>query len=641
MCGIAGYLGVQQEGLVDKMLNMIRYRGPDDCGRWIDEHHAVALGHVRLSILDLTPNGVQPMWDDTGRYGIVYNGEIYNYKLLRGDLEKRGCVFRSNTDTEVLLNLYREKGVEGFVELKGIWAFAIWDKREERLLLSRDPMGVKPLYFMYHAGMLLFSSEIKTFLCCEKFSADIDFSAMLESLLYLWTPGPKTMFSHVCKLLPGQVLTIRPKGNPQLFTVDYLPATVLPAELNDEGSIVELLQEYLRGAVKSQLVSDVPVGAFLSGGLDSSAVVAFAEQGGGQLSRCYTMSYGRGRKWEGMVNDLQYARKVARHIGVECVEVPLDYSICHRVREMLWHLDEPQADLAPLNVLLIAETARANGDYVLLSGAGGDDIFSGYRRHLALHKEYLWSWLPYHVRRKIRGLVGKLPASFPTLRRAQKIFANAHLTPDERLVRYFAWSDEGFIRSLLHEEVGRKVLADDPFSVMDNAISSLPPHADSLSKMLYLERLFFLTDHNLNYTDKMGMARGVEIRVPLLDVNVVKFAQGIPSNLKVKNLTAKYIFKRAMEGTLPQEVIYRPKTGFVAPVREWVTGPMWENIMDVLSPSAISRRGWFSQKNVQKLLDDVKGAGQDRYYQVLALYCLEEWARMFLDGEYPGGVGRF
>ncbi|MBF0557324.1 MAG: asparagine synthase (glutamine-hydrolyzing) [Nitrospirae bacterium] len=631
MCGIAGYLGLKDESLIKEMMGIMRHRGPDASECWSDPALPLSLGHNRLSILDLSDRGKQPMWDAEGRFCITYNGEIYNYRELRCGLESKGYQFRSTTDTEVLLNLFHEQGPACAKALDGIWAFAIWDNRERKLFLSRDPLGVKPLYFMARKDAFLFASEIKSFLCWKDFSREIDEKAVFETLLYLWTPGPGTLFSEVRKLPPGQTISVQIGCTPVVeHTVEVRPADGLTGK--GEAAVLELLREQLHRSVQSQLVSDVPVGAFLSGGLDSSAVVSMAEKDGRRISRCYTINYADGRKWEGMVNDLDYARKAARHIGVELQEVVLEDSVLGRVREMVWHLDEPQADLAPLNVLLIAEAARANGDYVLLSGAGGDDIFSGYRRHAALHLEKWWGWMPSTVRSGLQLLSELSPSSGALGRRFKRMFRYADETEEQRLFRYFTWAPEQYAMNLLHDDMRRRLRGHDPLRVMRDALQTFPG-TDPIDKMLFLDTRFFLADHNLNYTDKMGMARGVEIRVPLIDVNLVRLAFAIPGNFKQKGMTGKYIFKRSMEPFLPAEVIYRPKTGFVAPVREWMLGPLHEQIRSVLSDEALRRRGWFSPKSVQKLFQDVESNRNDVHYLLLSVYLIEEWARMFIDGE--------
>lgn len=640
MCGIAGFIGFKEDGLIERMIAAIRHRGPDAANVWSDPVLPVALGHARLSILDLSEKGRQPMWDDTGRFCITYNGEIYNYRELRHGLEARGAHFRSSSDTEVLVTLFREKGPSFLADLRGIWAFAIWDTHERQLFVSRDPLGVKPLYYIRKGEKFLFASEIKGFLSWTEFPREVDNAAVFETLIYLWTPGPRTMFRNVKKLAPGESMTVRLDRPPEFFSkVDNTPdADLMKAS---EHEIIERLQSQLYHSVQSQLVSDVPVGAFLSGGLDSSSVVAMAEREGHTLSRCYTMAYAAGRNYEGLVNDLPYARRAARHLGVECVEVALDSTICDRVCEMLWHLDEPQADIAPLNVLLISEAARANGDYVLLSGAGGDDIFSGYRRHVALQNELWWDWLPRSARKGLRALTKLFPAAYPFGRRLQKLFAYADLTPNERLVRYFAWVSDAYVHTLFSKEFSRDLGDHDPFAVMYNELPYQANGIDPLSKMLILERRFFLVDHNLNYTDKMGMARGVEIRVPLIDIDLMKLVGSIPSHLKLRGTVSKYLFKRAMEPFLPEDVIYRPKSGFVAPVREWVSGPLRTQIRDVLSPAALSRRGWFSPASVQVLLAELDKNRQDIQYLIWSLYMIELWARLFIDGEHPDSYNPF
>ncbi len=623
-------MGISDNILMERMLNSIRHRGPDGLKYWADPNTNLTLGHVRLSIIDLSDKGSQPMWDETGRFCITYNGEIYNYLELRDTLESRGCHFRSQTDTEVLVNMFREKGPSCLNALRGIWAFAIWDTENQQLFLSRDPLGVKPLYYVSVDGKFLFASEIKCFLQWDAFSRQIDPQAILETMTFLWTPGPATMFKDVRKLLPGQSMIVRPGCTPEPRS--SLP-TIESKVHGTEKEIICLLQEQLYKSVQSQLVSDVPVGAFLSGGLDSSSVVAMAERNEKRLSRCYTIDYANGRDWEGMRNDLPYAREVARILDVDCVEIPLDSSICSRVPEMIWHLDEPQSDLAPLNVLLIAEAARRNGDYVLLSGAGGDDIFSGYRRHVALQNEKWWEWLPVSWRRTTRSISTIFPSTKPFGRRLQKLLGYVDLTADERLLRYFAWISEHCVRSLFSEDLGQHVNDNDPFDVMREALRALPTGQGRLDKMLFLEQQYFLADHNLNYTDKMGMACGIEIRVPLIDLDLVELAWRVPENLKLQGVTGKYAFKRAMEAFLPRDVIYRPKTGFVAPVREWMAGPLQEIVRDVLSETAIRRRGWFSAKAVDDLFAELHAGRHDVHYILWSLFTIEQWARLFLDGE--------
>lgn len=632
MCGIAGFTGFREDGLIEKMLEIMRHRGPDGSGAWTAPEFPVSLGHNRLSILDLSERGKQPMWDDTGRYCITYNGEIYNYKELRRSLESRGYRFRSDTDTEVLLYLFRDRGTACLRELKGIWAFALWDTKEKILCLSRDPLGIKPLYYVFQDNKFLFSSEIKGLLCWKGLSKEVDEQALLETLIYLWTPGPRTLLRYVRKLLPGQMLTVRAGEAPLLSDeVEIKPRKKFVC--TDEIEILELVRTQLQRSVQSQLVSDVPVGAFLSGGLDSSTVVTIAEREGRRISHCYTINYADGRNWEGMVNDLSYARRVASHLGVPCLEIPLEDTILGRVREMIWHLDEPQADLAPLNVLLIAEAARRQGDYVLLSGAGGDDIFSGYRRHLALMSERWWDWLPPVLRTGLCHLSERLHSSNPSFRRFKRMFQYADRSREERLVCYFTWVPKSYVLQLFRNDLRQRLADHDPLQVMQESLETHASQMDDLNKMLFLDTRFFLADHNLNYTDKMGMARGIEIRVPLLDIDLVRLAFAIPGNLKQKGLTGKYIFKRAMEPFLPEEVIYRPKTGFVAPVREWMLGPLYDQIRSILSREAIERRGWFSFPAIERLFQELQENHQDLHYLLLSIYMIEEWARLFLDGE--------
>lgn len=632
MCGIAGFNGVFTSDALRKMGERIAHRGPDSSGVFHAEEHGIGLAHRRLSIIDLSPTGSQPMHDASGQVVIVFNGEIYNFRELRAELVAASYVFRGHSDTEVLLNLYLQCGEAMLQRLNGVFAFAIWDGRAKSLFVARDGLGVKPLYYAKTDKGVVFASELKALLVNPEVKREIDSDAVMMYLTYLWCPAPATILKGVKKLPPGHAMQIRDGDIQRLWKYYELPYDQ-PIEALSVEEAARQVEQSVRIAVERQMVADVPVGAFLSGGLDSSAVVAFAKQVQPDVRlQCFTIGL-KDSGEEGFAEDLPYAQKVAKHLGVDLHTIYVGAEMADQLEAMIYHLDEPLADPAPLNALFISRLARDHGIKVLLSGAGGDDIFSGYRRHYALQQEHYWNWLPAWGRHLLAGGASLLPTGRPSLRRLRKAFEYADLEADERLVSYFYWGKPSRLVGLLSETYRREIngrRASDPLLL---ALQNVPQHTDPLNRMLFLESKFFLPDHNLNYTDKMSMAVGVEVRVPLLDPDLVALAARLPVNYKQHGREGKWIFKKAMEKYLPHEVIYRPKTGFGAPLRSWLHSesklkPLMKN---VLSSEAIERRGIFDAKSVEALIEqDAKGR-VDATYTIFSLMCIELWCRIFLD----------
>ena len=388
MCGIAGFSGNLDIQLLRKMSDAILHRGPDDEGEFYDAAKGVGLAHRRLSILDVSPTGHQPMVSEDGAVVLVFNGEIYNFRELRMELEARGHRFRGHSDTEVLLALYMVKGEDLLPYLNGIFAFALWDARQRTLLLARDGLGVKPLYYAEGKSTVVFASELKALLRVSEVGRDVDPIALQHYLTYLWCPAPSTLVRSVKKLEPGCALVVRNGRIDRQWRFYQLPFHDVP-ETMSESEAIHQTRDALRTAVQRQMVADVPVGAFLSGGLDSSAVVAFArETSPGRRLKCFTMEMSAyDAAWEGIANDLPYAESAARYLDVDLHTIKVGPEMADDLSKMIYHLDEPQGDPAPLNVLSISRLAREHGVKVLLSGAGGDDIFTGYRRHRALMVE--------------------------------------------------------------------------------------------------------------------------------------------------------------------------------------------------------------------------------------------------------------
>jgi asparagine synthase (glutamine-hydrolysing) len=578
---------------------------------------------------------------------LIYNGELYNFRDLRRTLEAKGHRFHSATDSEVLLHLYAEHGTAMLEQLDGIFAFAIFDGRESGrppgvqrgdLFIARDQLGVKPLYHTTTSDGFLFASELKALLQHELLTRTLDPVALHQHLALLWTPAPQTLLKDVFKLQPGHALLARSGSIAREWCYYDLPYGREPMR-GSEADMARELHALIARAVDRQLIADVPVGAFLSGGLDSSAVVAMMRRAQPERDiTCYCIGFAGSDAVEGMPPDLPYARRIASRLGVTLHSIEVQPDIIGNLEDMLYYLDEPQADPAPINALLIARQARRDGIPVLLSGAGGDDIFSGYRRHHALRLERYWTWLPGAVRagigKRARAAAGgqsNARMGSPALRRFVKMLTFADSLGDERMVSYFLWSTDELRRSLyspaLAAETGDEVTA----APLLESLGRIPGERDPLNRMLYLEAKHFLADHNLNYTDKMGMAAGVEVRVPLLDLQLIDYVSRIPSAMKQRGGVGKAIFKRAMEPDLPRDVIYRRKSGFGAPLRHWLRGELRERVDDALSPESLCARGLFDSVAVQRLIALDRAGRVDGAYTIFALMCVELWCREFVD----------
>ncbi|NLI81639.1 MAG: asparagine synthase (glutamine-hydrolyzing) [Deltaproteobacteria bacterium] len=636
MCGIAGFSGSFAPELLDRMSGRMAHRGPDDSGAFHDPKKAVGLVHRRLAIIDLSPLGHQPMWDSEHRCVIVFNGEIFNYLELRRELEAEGYPFRSRSDTEVLLALYRRDGAAMLASLNGMFAFALYDTQSETLFLARDGIGIKPLYVAQTEKGFLFASEMKSILEEPTVDRELDPRAVLHYLTLLWCPSPRTPLKSIRKVKPGEALLVHHGKIERAWEFYDLPYH-LPVGAMPPHEAVEAVRTTVARAVERQMVSDVPVGAFLSGGLDSSTVVAMAcgLSNNGRM-QCFTIGMASdAARVEGMAEDLPYARRVAQELDIDLHTIQVGAEMIEELGTMIYHLDEPQGDPAPLNALFISRLARTQGITVLLSGAGGDDIFTGYRRHRALLDRRYWDWLPAGIRQRVARAAREIPTTYPSARRLRKALQHAPLDGDAAVASYFLWLNEGLAHGLLSPELHMEVSPDTCLSPLLGALQRLPEDTHPLNRMLYLEGKFFLTDHNLNYTDKMSMSVGVEVRVPLLDPEVVKLAATLPIDYKQRGPVGKWIFKKAAEPFLPREVIYRPKTGFGAPLRQWLRRELRPAVDELLAPQSLESRGIFDSKTVWELIDRDRKGRVDGAYAIFALICVELWCRTFIDGPRP------
>ena len=634
MCGICGFAGTADPALVQSMSDRLAHRGPDGDGVCsfpsVGGRMPASLGHRRLSILDPGPRGAQPMCDHTQRYWITYNGESYNFRELRTELERDGVRFRSACDTEVVVEMYQRHGAAMLERLNGIFAMAIWDRERGELFLARDRLGVKPLYYAESGDTLYFASEVKALLAALP-RPRLRRDAVAAYLTFLWVPDPDTMFEGIYKLPPGHYATFSQCG---LEVTQYWDMTFAP-EHRPEGEWSDAVRHAVQTAVRRQMVSDVPLGSFLSGGIDSSAIVAEMSS---VTDRVTTFTVGASEadlRHEIVTDDVRYARRIAARYGVDYHEQILRPDVVNLLPKLIWHMDEPVADPAAITTYLICSAARENLT-VILSGMGGDEIFAGYPRHLAAQLGRMFELFPRPLRRAIRQLIAdRMTLGEPgrmrgPRRNLMKLARGLDADPLERYLIYCSYYQPSELAVLL----GEHIPMGDPFRYHRGYLERVSDE-HWLNQLLYLDMKTFLPCLNLTYTDKMSMAASAEVRVPLLDDELVALSGRVPPELKLHHLTRKYVFKQSMRGVLPNAVIDRPKAGFGAPLRSWLVGDLEAMVADLLSPEVVKARGLFDPAEVDRLIVSNRAGHEDNALRVWALLTLELWQRTFLDLDAP------
>ncbi len=625
MCGISGgyYKGKVN---LDKIVEATSHRGPDSSGYLSFDNFF--LSHNRLAIQDLSVNGNQPMHSIDENFIIIFNGEIYNHWDLRNQYLKE-FQFRSSSDTETVLNLFIKFGEKSVELLNGIFAFAVYNKRSKDVFIVRDQFGVKPLYIYSDDEQFIFSSEIKTFLNFD-INKSISYESLTNYILNLWSPGQMTPFKYVEKLLPGHFIKFSLEKKDKKEFVNYYDDKLSGEYLEfSESEIISKLENLLIKAVKRQLISDVPIGFFLSGGLDSTLIVAIAKKIYPEKNfKCFTINV-TGSEKEGFVNDIYYAKKAAEYLDVDLKIIDGNYDILKDFDKIIWHLDEPQADPAPINVYNISKEARKHGIKVLLGGTAADDIFSGYRRHKALLIEPLIEKTPILFKKIIKFVASSMPVNIPLFRRLRKLTSNIDSTQSDRLIGYFDWINPKKIKEIFAKSHHEKLSKYDFHKYFKSVLNLTENEDNLLNKMLHLEKKTFLVDHNLNYTDKMSMAVGVETRVPYLDLDLVEFVKKINPTLKMKGNQTKYILKKVAEKYLPDEIIYRPKSGFGAPVRKWIINDMSDLIDTKLSKQKINSHKIFDYNTIKKMIKENKNYKSDYSYNIWSILSISSWIDQF------------
>jgi asparagine synthase (glutamine-hydrolysing) len=626
MCGIAGIFypkltGTPSMGQLRRMTSTLSHRGPDADGFYIKG--PIGLGHRRLSIIDLA-GGQQPIFNADNTKSIVFNGEIYNFKVLREDLAKQGHVFKTQSDTEVILQAYEEYGDTCVHHLRGMFAFAIWDETAKRLFLARDRVGIKPLYYYWDGKIFLFASELKALLQHPIVEREIDLLALDDYLTYLYIPAPKTIFKGIRKLLPGHTLSVSERG---VEACEYWDLTFEPKDGLSQDEAAAGLMEKLREAVAMRLISEVPLGAFLSGGVDSSAVVGI--MAGLMDQPVNTASVGF---QEAGFDELPYAREVAQSFEARSHEKIVKADATRILDTLVWHFDEPFADSSMVPTYYVSQVAREQVT-VCLSGDGGDENFAGYRRYrFDVLENRLRALLPAGIRRPLCGTLGGIyPKAdwLPQIFRAKTLLTNLSLSPEEGYFHSMRWFTPE-MKNLLYQESLKKALGDyDPFSTLKTYFDRTRGW-EPLSRIQYVDIKTYLVDDILTKVDRASMAHSLEVRVPLLDHEVMEYAANIPARYKLHHGEGKHIFKQALREILPSEVLNRRKMGFSIPLARWFRGELKELFEEQVLAQDAFIGGLFDVNAIRQWWAQHQRGTRDYSPHLWALVVLECWGRRFM-----------
>lgn len=626
MCGIVGLYNLPSaEGAFPEMLESLAHRGPDATGEYRspDDGASVLLGHKRLSIIDLSEAANQPFKKDG--FVLIYNGEIYNYQAVAEELKALGAKFRTKSDTEVVLEAWRHWGAESLGRLRGMFAFALYDEKTRRLVLARDPFGIKPLFLYRHNGGLAFSSELKSIRPCLGPNPEVDTTALVASLMYYWVPDSRCVYRGVEKLPPGCWAEISP--NQPCRTHRYWRIAEAFAERANGTYDAAELSRVVEDSVAAHMVADVPVSTFLSGGLDSSLITVMASKLASDLE-CYTISFREeDRRLEAMPNDLEYAERIAKKHGLKLHTIEIAPDVTDLLPRMVRMLDEPIGDAAAINAYLICKAARDAGTKVLLSGMGADEVFGGYRRHYACLLAAKYRRVPGLARQGISALVDLLPVAgknsgYRTIRWAKRFLSFASL-PEEAAYRrsYTHYGYEEF-QGLLSPDLMPAV--DELFDEHAQIYGEGPPE-DQINRMCATDLRLFLPGLNLAYTDRASMAASTEVRVPFVDKEVIAAGGAIPGREKIAGRETKAILKQAAKGWLDSEIIYRPKMPFSAPLRAWTRRDLTEMVEDQLLRGRMVQSGMVDGGFLRQMIDDDRQGVSDRSKEIWQLLTLESW----------------
>jgi asparagine synthase (glutamine-hydrolysing) len=645
MCGIAGLISINPEASINRMLASLEHRGRDDEGVWTsepvdDDGRRACLGHRRLAIIDTSAAGHQPMLSQDGRYALTFNGEIYNYRELREELQSKGRRFRTDTDTEVLLAAFAKWGAECLSRLNGMFAFAIWDTETRTLTLARDRVGIKPLYYALGRSLdkasesFIFASEIKAILASGLVERELDAEALNQYLTFLWTPDPFTLFRGIRQLPPAHVLTWRDGETTVREWWDVSFDEI--EEGRSEAWWQERVLETLDRVVRMEMVADVPLGSFLSGGIDSSSIVALMKHhSDGRRVETYTIGMeAEDLRYDIIPDDVAWARRVNEELDTNYHEIMLKPSVAELLPKLIYHMDAPVIDMA-IPSYLISHAARETLT-VMLSGMGGDEVFAGYPRQMAMKIAGALDPVPGLLRRPLMSAVasalpGGLPGRFTApLRNAKKFARSAALDFENRYLGYGTYFTDRAKARLYTDGMLAATRGLDAYGEHRRYFARVKDAAP-LNRLLYVDLKTFLPCLNLQTTDKASMAANLEVRVPFLNQEMLELTARMPPHLKLRGLKRKYILKRAAEKLLPHDVVWRKKAGFGAPIRSWLRGPLKPLVDDLLSEETVRRRGLFKPEEVRRIIASNLSGREDFNLQVFQLLTLEIWQRTFID----------
>jgi asparagine synthase (glutamine-hydrolysing) len=629
MCGIVGFINCGNHDELTNAVSVIKHRGPDyQAVNWFDKYNS-GLGHARLSIIDLSDDGQQPMYDKNTGNWIVFNGEVYNYQEIRNELRKLGYDFYSNTDTEVVLKAYAHWGKNAISRFNGMFAFGIYNEKSGDLFVCRDRLGIKPLYYFHNNEQLLFASEIKSILKCSAYKKEPDYYALQTPVHF--QAAPRTGFKDIFKLEAGHYFTFK-KG--EFLNEKYWD--IYPTEENISYSeAFEELDYLLNDSIKLQMIADVPVGALLSGGLDSSIISVLMQKNMSEALNTFTIKFKKeDLKRQGNVDDSYYAKKLANQFGFNHHEITIEPDIVDLLPKIIWHLEEPIADPAAINTYLISKEAERNGIKVLLSGMGADEFFSGYRSHLACLKADSYQKLPLILRKGLESTFEKIPESnkkrnFKYIRWTKSFLKIASLSQHDRalMIKNSALSPGNFNEYFVNAGNYRDSL----YVERDTRLFNQYPDLSYLTKLCYCDTKTYLTDHNLAYSDKSIMAASIEGRPPLIDHRIVELMFKLPPKYRIDNGVQKYLLKKVSEKYIPKEIIYRPKAPFSAPMRGWLKKELKEMLNDILSYDSLKSRGIYNPDYVQKLIINNDKGLEDNSQLLWRLMVNEIWFRTFFN----------
>ncbi len=624
MCGIAGcYQQVDGDVLIKSMSDRMAHRGPDDDGLFEYQRGQVSvqLAFRRLSIIDLSEGGHQPL----SRHGLTlcYNGELYNYRELRSELVGHGVRFSTSSDTEVVLEAWRHWGPGALERFRGMFALAIFDEHTGRLALARDQLGIKPLHYLPRKDGVIFASELKSIVSAVGRELTADPATLVASLLFYWVPPERCSIKGVEKLAPGSWAEFRPDGSVTVRTYWSIAEVAAEAGNGHPADLEAVIEE----SVTAHLVADVPISSFLSGGLDSSIITVLAKRADPDLD-AYTITFRpQDQRLEAMPDDAVYARRVAKRYGIRLHEIEADPNIASLLPTIVDVLDEPIGDPAAINTFLMCQAARDAGVKVVLSGMGADELFGGYRKHLACLTAAKYQRVPRIARRAVQGAVGRAPVvvggrGMRYMRWAKRFLTFAELPEAEAFRRSYTLYDAPELKALVNGDFSTHVddiIEDHDELYADNSLG------DRVNRMCLADSRLFLPGLNLAYTDRASMATSVEVRVPFVDPKVAAAAFSFSGADKIHHGSGKVALKDAAKAWLPQDVIHRPKASFGAPLRAWISRDLRAVVDDVLLGGSLVSSGWVDEGAVRRLVDDERAGREDRSKQIWQLLTLELW----------------